>query len=62
MKKYKVAHLNKGLRLSRQKDIEVMEETINDLASEGWELMQVVSPCDAVGAVIGIFKKEEITY
>ncbi|MBQ8317020.1 MAG: DUF4177 domain-containing protein [Lachnospiraceae bacterium] len=58
MKEYKVVFLNKGLKFSREKDIAETEETINEYASQGWTLQQVVSPNDLGGALIGIFYKE----
>jgi len=59
MKEYKVVFLNKGLKFSREKDIDETENTINEYASQGWELQQVVSPNDLGGAMIGIFYKEK---
>ena len=60
MKEYKLVHLNEGLRLSRSKDIQAAEDTINDYAQKGWTLQQVVSPNDLGGALIGIFYKEKV--
>ena len=57
MKEYKVVFLNKGLKFSREKDIDETENTINEYATQGWELQQVVSPNDLGGAMIGIFYK-----
>ncbi|MCD7892229.1 MAG: DUF4177 domain-containing protein [Erysipelotrichaceae bacterium] len=59
MKEYKMIHLNKGLRLSREKDLEVTENLINQYIKEGWELQQVISPNDGGGAIIGLFYKEK---
>lgn len=59
MKEYKLIYLNKGLKFSREKDLEQAEEMINDIVSQGWELQQVMSPSDAVGAMIGVFFKEK---
>jgi len=59
MKEYKVVFLNKGIKFSREKDIDETENTINEYASQGWELQQVVSPNDLGGAMIGIFYKEK---
>ena len=58
MKEYKLVYLNKGVKFSREKDIAEAEETINEYASQGWILQQVVSPNDLGGAMIGIFYKE----
>ncbi len=59
MKEYKLVYLNKGFKLSREKDLEQAEEMINDIVSQGWELQQIMSPSDAVGAMIGVFFKEK---
>lgn len=59
MKEYKLVFLNKGIKFSREKDIDETENTINEYASQGWELQQVVSPNDLGGAMIGIFYKEK---
>lgn len=55
MKEYKVVNLNKAIHMSRDKDLAQMEENINALVAEGWELQQVISPNDLGGVVIGIF-------
>ncbi len=55
MKEYKVVYLNKGFNLTREKDMQQMEDNINALVAEGWELQQVISPNDLGGAMIGIF-------
>ena len=59
MKEYKLVYLNKGITFSREKDIEETENTINEYATQGWELQQVISPNDLGGAMIGIFYKEK---
>lgn len=59
MKEYKLVYLNKGIKFSREKDIEETEKTINEYATQGWELQQIVSPNDLGGAMIGIFYKEK---
>ncbi len=59
MKEYKLIYLNKGLKFSREKDLEQAEEMINDIVSQGWELQQIMSPSDAAGAMIGVFFKEK---
>ena len=46
MKEYKLVYLNKGIKFSREKDIEETENTINEYATQGWELQQVISPND----------------
>ena len=58
MKEYKLVYLNKGIKLSRDKDLEQAEEVINQYVSEGWTLQQVVSPADIAGALVGVFYRE----
>ena len=58
MKEYKLVYLNKGFKVSREKDLEQAESVINQYVAEGWILQQVVSPADGVGAMIGVFYKE----
>lgn len=58
MKDYKLVYLNKGLQLSREKDLENAENVLNQYIREGWTLQQIVSPADGVGALIGIMYKE----
>lgn len=59
MKEYKLVHINEGLKMSRKKDLEQAERIINEYVAEGWELQQVVSPDDGIGALVGIFFKEK---
>ena len=58
MREYKLVYLNKGLKLSREKDIEQAEELINQHAQEGWTLQQVATPGDGAGAMIGVFYRD----
>jgi len=58
MKTYKLVYLNKGIKFSREKDLEQAEEIINEYVAAGWNLQQIVSPDDAVGALVGVFYKE----
>ncbi len=58
MKEYKLVYLNKGVKLSREKDLEQAQEIINKYVAEGWILQQIVSPDDMVGALVGVFYKE----
>ena len=58
MKEYKIVYLNKGFSASREKDLAKAEEKINEMANQGWELQQIVSPDDGVGALLGVFYKE----
>lgn len=59
MKEYKVVYLNKAIKMSREKDLEQAQIVINEYAAEGWELMQLVSPNDLGGALVGVFCKEK---
>ena len=58
MREYKLVYLNKGISASREKDIQKAEEKINEMADQGWILLQVATPDDGVGAMVGIFYKE----
>ena len=58
MKEYQLVYLNKGLKLSRDKDLDQAQNNINAMIEQGWELQQVVSPNDGIGAMIGVFFKE----
>ena len=58
MKEYKLVYLNKGLKFSREKDIQQAEDIINQMVGQGWTLQQVATPGDDMGAMIGIFYKE----
>ena len=59
MKEYKLVYLNKGIKMSREKDLEQAQEMINEHVAEGWELQQIVSPNDMVCALVGVFWKEK---
>ncbi len=59
MKEYKMVYLNKGLKLSREKDLEQAEMVLNQYISDGWTLQQVVSPADMVGALIAVIYREK---
>ena len=59
MKEYKLVYLNKGIKMSREKDLEQAQEIINEYVAEGWELQQIVSTNDMVGALVGVFCKEK---
>ena len=59
MKKYKLVYLNKGLKLTRKEDLEQSEDIINDYIAKGWTLQQIVSPNDIMGALVGVFYKEQ---
>ena len=59
MKEYKLVYLNKGLKWSREQDLEQAQDIINEHINDGWELQQIVSPSDGVGALVGVFFKEE---
>ncbi len=58
MKEYKLVYLNKGIKFSREKDLEQAEEIINEYAQQGWVLQQIVSPDDGIGAMVGVFYRE----
>ena len=55
----KLVYLNKGLKWSREQDLEQAQDIINEYVAEGWELQQIVSPNDLAGAMIGVFWKEK---
>lgn len=59
MKEYKLVFLNKGIKMSREKDLEFAQKTINEYVAEGWVLQQIVSPNDMLGALVGVFYKEQ---
>lgn len=59
MKEYKLVYLNKGLKFSREKDLEQAEEIINEYVSAGWELQEIATPDDGMGAMVGVFFKEK---
>lgn len=59
MKEYKLVYLNKGIQWSREKDLEKTQTVINECVAEGWELQQLLSPNDLVGALVGVFYKEK---
>lgn len=59
MREYKLVYLNKGLKFSREKDLDQAEEIINQYVSEGWTLQQIATPGDNAGALIGVFYKEK---
>lgn len=58
MKEYELVNLNKGLKLSREKDLKEAQRIINEYVAKGWELQQIISPNDLGGAMIGVFYKE----
>ena len=59
MKEYKLVYLNKGLKLTREKELEYTQENINEIVAQGCELQQIVSPNDLGGAMVGVFFKEK---
>lgn len=59
MKEYRLVYLNKGIKMSREKDLEQAQEIINEYVANGWELQQIVSPNDMTGALVGVFYKEK---
>ena len=44
---------------SREKDLEQAEEMINKYVSGGWTLQEIATPDDGMGAMIGVFYKED---
>lgn len=58
MKEYKLVYLNKGFKLTREKDLEQAEKIINEYVTSGWILQQIVSPSDDIGAMVGVFYRE----
>ncbi|GHV40359.1 hypothetical protein FACS189490_05380 [Clostridia bacterium] len=59
MKEYKLIYLNKGLKLSREKDLTQSEDVLNRYIAEGWILQQIVSPCDGIGALVAVIYREK---
>ena len=59
MKEYKLVYLNRGLNLSRDKDIKKAEDIINYYVAKGWNLQQIVSPADLAGALVGVFWRDD---
>lgn len=59
MKEYNMVYLNKGFKLSREKDLEQAQATINEYVAKGWELQQVISPSDMSGVLVGVFYREQ---
>ncbi len=58
MKEYKLVYLNKGIKLSREKDLEQSEAVLNQYISEGWELQQIATPGDGIGALVAVIYRE----
>ncbi|MBQ9980765.1 MAG: DUF4177 domain-containing protein [Oscillospiraceae bacterium] len=59
MKEYKLVFLNKGLKASREKDLDQAQDVINEYVAKGWQLQQIISPNDVMGALVGLFYKEQ---
>ena len=59
MKEYKLVYLNKGIKFSREKDLEQAEALINEYVSAGWELQEIATPDDGMGALVGVFFREK---
>ena len=59
MKEYKLVYLNKGFKLSLDKDLDQAEEIINQCVAEGWTLQQVTTPSDGMGRLVGVFFREQ---
>lgn len=58
MKEYKLVYLNPKLHLSRQSDLNDATAILNQYAREGWQLQQVVSPSDIVGALVAVLFRD----
>ena len=58
MMEYKLVYLNKGMKISREKDLAQAESVINEMVEQGWTLQQVATPADGVGAMVGVFCRE----
>jgi hypothetical protein len=58
VKEYTMVYLNKGFKLSREKDLGQAQTIINEYVAKGWQLQQVVSPSDMSGVLVGVFYKE----
>ena len=61
MKEYKIVHLNKEVKFSTQKDMDLAAEVINKYAAEGWTLQQVETLHGLSGTLVGIFYREKIS-
>lgn len=59
MKEYKMIYLNKGVTLSREKDLQNAESILNNYIAQGWTLQQIVSPADGLGALVAIIYRGE---
>ena len=59
MLRFKMVNLNKGLKASREKDLEQAEEIINQYVSDGWTLKQIVTPDYGMGTMVGVFYREQ---
>lgn len=59
MKEYKLVYLNKGVKFSREKDLEQAENLINEYIASGWQLQEITSPNDGMGALVGVFFREK---
>ncbi|NLA69764.1 MAG: DUF4177 domain-containing protein [Clostridiales bacterium] len=59
MKEYKMIYLNKGINFSREKDLDESARVLNQYIADGWELQQVISPSDIVGALVAVIYKEK---
>lgn len=59
MKEYKLVYLNKGLKLTREKDLEQTQECINVIIAQECELQQILSPNDLGGAMVRVFFKKK---
>ena len=59
MKEYKLIYLNKDIKLTHSKDLEQIQQSVDEMVAEGWELQQIVSPSDLFGAMFGVFVRKK---
>lgn len=59
MKEYKLVYLNKGIKMSREKDLEQAQEMINKYVAKDGNYSRLCPPNDMVGALVGVFCKEK---
>ena len=59
MKEYKIVHLNKDIKLSTEKEMDLAAEVINKYVAEGWTLQQVETIHGLAGTLVGIFYREK---
>lgn len=58
-KECKLVYLNPDITWTRKGDLEQAEKLINEQLEDGWELHQVMSPNDILGAMVGVFLRDK---